>query len=225
MSSGCSREKPSSLTRDTPGACLPAPEPHTPGMSLVVALGILVLAAAWRIVGAHTPQLSNFAPLMALTFCGAVYFRDKRLWLVPLAALALSDLYLDHYYAITFGETWTWPSVLVRLVCFALALPLGHFIAQRKTWGTLLGGTLTASLVFYLATNTDAWIRDPFYLKTFAGWLQAITVGRPEFPPTIWFFRNTLVSDLVFTGLFALTMEVAAARAGQPSLLGKPARA
>jgi len=44
-------------------------------------------------------------------------------------------------------------------------------------------------------------------------------VGRPEFPPTWMFFRNTLVSDLLFTGLFALTLELAARRAGRPSLL------
>ena len=55
------------------------------------------------------------------------------------------------------------------------------------------------------------------------GWWQAMTVGHPEFPPTLFFFRNTLVSDLLFTGVFALAMEWAAARACQPSLL--PTRA
>jgi hypothetical protein len=180
---------------------------------------MVMLAAAWRMIAIHTPALANFAPLMALTFCGAVYFRDRRLWLVPFAALLVSDLYLDHYYATQFNETWNWPSVLVRTVCFAAALAIGHFVAQRRSWLTLLGGTLGGSLLFYLATNTDAWIRDPFYVKTAAGWWQAMTVGRPEFPPTLFFFRNTLVSDLVFTGAFAFAMELAARRAGQPSLL------
>jgi len=44
-------------------------------------------------------------------------------------------------------------------------------------------------------------------------------VGRPEFPPTWMFFRNTLAGDLLFTGLFAFTLELAARRAGRPSLL------
>jgi hypothetical protein len=44
-------------------------------------------------------------------------------------------------------------------------------------------------------------------------------VGRPEFPPTLFFFRNTLVSDLLFTGMFAVAMEFAALRSGRPSLL------
>ena len=169
----------------------------------------------------HAPALSNFAPLMALTYCGAVYFRDKRLWFVPFAALMVSDLYLDRYYATTYGEQWLWPSVLVRAACFAAALPIGRFIAQHKSWLNLFSGALAGSIIFYLATNTDAWIRDPFYAKNAAGWWQAMTVGRPEFPPTLFFFRNTLVSDLLFTAVFAFAMEAAARRARQPSLLAK----
>jgi len=186
-----------------------------------LALILLVLAAGWRIAAIHVPALVNFAPLMALTFCGAVYFSDRRLWLVPFAALVLSDLYLDHYYASTMGETWTWPSVIIRALCFALALPIGRYVAQHKNWLSLLGGALAGSLIFYLATNTDAWLRDPFYVKNAAGWWQAMTVGRPQFPSTLFFFRNTLVSDLFFTGLFALAMEFAALRAGRGSLLAR----
>lgn len=192
---------------------------------MLFALVLTLLAAGWRIVALQVPALSNFAPLMALTFCGAVYFRDKRVWLVPFVALTLSDLYLDYHYAVTFNEAWTWPSIAVRLACFALALPLGAFVAQHKNWASLFGGALAGSLFFYVATNTDAWIRDPYYVKTAAGWWQALTMGRPQFPPTFWFFRNTLMSDLLFTGLFAFAMEFAALRAGQTSLLTRRAEA
>lgn len=194
-------------------------------MALVFPLVVLVLAAGWRVMAVHLPALSNFAPLMALTYCAAIYFRDKRLWLVPFAALTLSDLYLDHHYATMYHETWMWPSVIVRLLCFALALPLGRLVAQHKNWLNVFSGALAGALCFYLATNTDAWIRDPFYAKNAAGWWQAMTVGRPEFPPTLFFFRNTLVSDLLFTGVFAHAMEFVALRTGRPSLLGKRAEA
>jgi hypothetical protein len=185
------------------------------------AVAVLVLAAGWRLIALAAPELSNFAPLMALTFCGAVYFRDKRLWLVPFVALTLSDLYLDHYYASTYGEVWKWPSVVIRALCFALALPIGRLVAQHKNWLNLFSGALAGSVIFYLVTNTDAWLRDPYYVKSAAGWWQAMTIGRPEFPPTLFFFRNTLVSDLLFTGMFALAMEFAARRAQKPNLLAK----
>ncbi len=185
--------------------------PHC-GMSLPAALVVLVLAAGWRLLAPHVPGLANFAPLMALTYCAAVYVRDWRLWLVPFGALLASDVYLDYHYATAYGDTWVWPSALVRLACFAFALPLGRFVAARKSVANLFSGALAGSLLFYFATNTDAWLRDPAYLKTAAGWWQAMTVGRPEFPPTLLFFRNTLVSDLLFTGLFAAAMELGARR-------------
>ena len=189
------------------------------------ALLMLVFAALWRLLALPLPLLGNFAPLMALTFCGAAYFRDRRMWLVPLAALAFSDLYLDRYYAAVFHETWHWESELVRLLCFALALPIGRMVARHKRWPTLAAGILGCSLLFYVITNTDAWLRDPHYVKSAAGWLQALTVGRPEFAPTYLFFRNTLASDLLFTGAFAFAMESAARRAGRPSLLSGQVRA
>lgn len=186
-------------------------------MSLVVALVVLVLAAGWRLLVLYVPDLVNFAPLMALTYCAAVYIRDWRLWLLPFAALLVSDVYLDYHYATVYGDTWVWPSALIRLTCFAFALPLGRFVAARKSWLNLFSGALASSLLFYLATNTDAWLRDPAYVKSAAGWWQAMTVGRPEFPPTLLFFRNTLASDLIFTGMFAAVMELGARRARRPA--------
>ena len=106
-----------------------------------------------------------------------------------------------------------------------MSLGFGWAVARRKNWLTLLSGGISSSIFFYLVTNTDAWFRDPFYVKTAAGWWQAMTVGRPEFPPTLFFFRNTFVSDLVFVAMFALTMELAARRADQPSLLARRAEA
>lgn len=192
---------------------------------MALALLLIVLAAAWRALAVFAPALSNFAPLMALTFCGAVYFRDKRLWLVPFLALTFSDFFLNAYYAQAMHEGWAWSGELIRLGCFALALPIGRLVARRKSWLNLFSGALAGSLIFYFVTNSAAWLQDPAYLKTAAGWWQALTVGRPEFPPTLFFFRNTLASDLGFTALFATAMEYAALRAGRPSLLTAPVEA
>jgi len=187
------------------------------------ALALILLATGYRIVAAWNPDLVNFSPLMALAFCGAVYFRNRWLWLVPFVALSASDLYLDHYHATQFGYTWDLGGVLVRTVCFVAALVLGWMVCRRKNWLTLLAGCIGGSLLFFVATNTASFLGDAYYAKTLAGWAQALTFGHPEFPPTLLFFRNTLVSDLVFTAGFALVMEWSALRAGQPSLLRRPA--
>ena len=70
------------------------------------AIALIILAVLYRLEAVWNPALSNFSPLMALTFCAAVYFREKRLLLVPFAALMISDLYLDYHYASAYGETW-----------------------------------------------------------------------------------------------------------------------
>jgi hypothetical protein len=184
-----------------------------------VALVLIILATLYRVLPTLDPGLSNFSPVMAIAFCGAVYFRRRGLWLVPFVALALSDLYLNHYYAREFGFSWSLSGLAGRTACFAAALLLGAWVARRKSWLNLLNGSLLGAVLFYLVTNTQSWAADPYYAKTLAGWWQALTVGHPEYPPTIYFFRNTLFGDLMFTGLFSGVMEWLAHRKREPSLL------
>jgi hypothetical protein len=186
-----------------------------------LAIALILSATLYRIVAVWNPGLVNFSPLMALAFCGAVYFRSPRLWLVPFVALSLSDLYINHYYATQMGYSWDGVGAVTRTACFAVALGLGVIVARRKNWLNLFSGALGGSVIFYLATNTASWATDPFYARSVAGWWQALTVGHLEFAPTLFFFRNTFASDLLFTGLFALAMEYAALRSGRPSLLSR----
>jgi hypothetical protein len=156
---------------------------------------------------------------MALAFCAGAYTRNRWMWLAPFAALILSDLYIDRYYASVYHYEWSTQGAILRILCFAAALGLGALISARRNWLNLLGGTLAGSFFFYVVTNTASWKGDAGYTQNAAGWWQALTVGHPEFYPTLFFFRNTLASDLLFTGCFALVMEYAALRRGEPSLL------
>lgn len=180
---------------------------------MLPALLLIAAAAGYRVLAVHHADLANVAPIMALAFCGGVYLRPKW-WGVPFAALALSDLWLNHLYATAYGYGYSFGQMTVRAGCFAAALGIGCLVARRKNAINLLSGALGGSLIFYLATNTASWAGDAFYARTFAGWWQALTVGHPQFPPTLAFFRNTLVGDMLFTGLFVTVMEFAAHRAG-----------
>ena len=180
----------------------------------------LVLAAGWRVFALYVPELSNFSPLMALAFCAGAYTRNKWMWLAPFAALILTDLYIDHYYAVVYHYQWSLSGAVLRTLCFGAGIGIGVAISRRRNWLNLLGGALACSFLFYLVTNTASWVGDMGYAHTAAGWWQAVTVGHPEFYPTVFFFRNTLASDLLFTGCFALAMEYSSLRRGEPSLLG-----
>ncbi len=184
---------------------------------------LILLAALWRVLSAFEPSLSNVAPITALAFCGAVFFHDWRWWLVPFFALMLSDLWLNHYHATRFGFAWSSDEIFLRLLCFAAAVGVGRLVARRRNGYTLLGGALASSAIFYLATNTVAWAADPFYAKSLAGWCQALTIGHPEYPNTLWFFRNTLFGDLLFTGIFVLAVKLASARGAMAAAGPRPA--
>ncbi len=184
-----------------------------------LALALVLFAALFRVLPTVDLSFANISPVMAIAFCGAVYFRRRLMWAVPFVALCLSDLYINHFYASAYGYQLPALGYVARFACFAAAIGLGAWVATRKSWLWLLNGSLLGALLFYLVTNTQSWWTDPFYAKTAAGWWQALTVGHPEFPPTIYFFRNTLFGDLLFTGLFAGLMEWRAKRAGEPSLL------
>lgn len=189
----------------------------------LAALILIVAAAAWRVLALHAPALANFAPVMALAFCGGAYFRRGWIWAVPFAALVCSDLYIDRAYALEFHYRMPAAMEALRLACFAAGLLLGLQVALRRTWARLLGGALGASLLFYAVTNTGSFLADAGYAHTLSGWWQALTLGHPGFAPTLYFFRNSLASDLLFTGVFAVGMEYAALRRGDPSLLTRAA--
>ena len=184
-----------------------------------VAIALILLAVLCRVLPTMDLSLSNLSPFTAIAFCGAVYFRKPWFWAVSFLALEVSDLYVNLFHAREYGFTWPLSGFILRSACFGAALFIGTRTAKNKSWLSLLNGSLLSAVIFYLVTNTQSWAADSFYAKTVAGWWQALTVGHPEYPPTIFFFRNTLFGDLMFTGLFGGILEWMAHRKGEPSLL------
>jgi uncharacterized protein DUF6580 len=176
---------------------------------MIPALLLIVAAVAYRIVTglaitSGTTWLSNFAPMAAIALCGAAYFPARYKFTVPLIALFISDVVLNMHYGFSLFS----PFVASHYLGFALVGGLGLLLRNRASLKTLLPASLAASLIFYVVTNIVSWAFDPGYVKNFGGLLQALTVGVPAYSatPTWMFFRNSLLSDLLFTGLFILCM-------------------
>jgi hypothetical protein len=195
---------------------------------MIPALILILAAVVYRIVTgvaiiSGSTWLSNFAPLAAIALCGAVYFPAKLKFALPLAALFLSDIVLNMHYSA--------PLLAPEIVCryFALGLVgwIGLAVANNPSWKTLLPASLAGSTLFYIITNVFSWLSEPGYVKNFAGLIQALTIGLPQYSatPTWMFFRNSVVSDLLFTGLFVLCMNFVhrSERARAASVLPRPA--
>jgi hypothetical protein len=176
---------------------------------MIPALLLIVSAVVFRIVTGffgHSDSIGwlNFAPIAAIALCAAAYFPRKYKFSVPMIALLISDIVLNVHYGFSFFS----PFVLSHYLGFAIIGCLGLLLQSRASWKTLLPGSVAASLIFYVVTNSVSWIYDPGYAKNFAGLIQALTVGLPQYSatPSWMFFRNSLVSDLIFTGLFVVCM-------------------
>jgi hypothetical protein len=177
---------------------------------MIPALILILSAVAYRIAAGlliHSGTalwLSNFAPIAAIALCGAAYFPSRFKFTVPLGALFVSDLILNYYYGATLVDS----HIFSRYVALVLVGLIGLGLQNRASFKTLLPASLVGSTIFYLITNAASWLSDPGYAKNFAGLVQALTVGLPQYgsTPTWMFFRNTILSDLFFTLLFVACM-------------------
>lgn len=182
---------------------------------MIPALLLIISATVFRIATGffgHSDSIGwmNFAPIAAIALCAAAYFPRKFKFTVPMSALLISDVVLNAHY----GFSLVSPFVLSHYLGFAIVGCLGLLLQSRASWKTLLPASLAASLIFYVITNSVSWIYDPGYAKNFAGLIQALTVGLPQYSatPSWMFFRNSIVSDLVFTFLFVVCMNVGRSR-------------
>lgn len=173
---------------------------------MLFALILIFAATFYRIcyaLAGSPGDLANFSPVAAILLCSAVYLPRRIVLLAGLVPIVVADLFLNAHYHAAMIDT----GMASRYFCFGLILLLGYALRKQHQHKVLFlfAATLAGSFLFYLVTNTVTWIFAPDYAKSLSGWWQALTVGQPGFPPTLLFFRNTLLSDLFFTGLFVIT--------------------
>jgi hypothetical protein len=183
---------------------------------MLIALLLILIAVGFRVAVAVSGELHdigawNFAPVSAIAFCGAVFLPRRLTWAVPLGILLVSDLILNVRYGVALLDF----QILIRYIALAITVALGLRIRRSPHFFRILLGSLAASVIFYVTTNTASWAESPAYAKTVGGWIQALTTGVPGFPPTILFFRNTVLSDLLFTLLFVGCIYAAGHRAAE----------
>ena len=180
---------------------------------ILLPLALMIVFALSRIPG-MLPQ--NFSAAYALVFCAGVYFSGRLAWWLPLATLFISDIGLDLYYRFYLGwHVFDLPVLKYQLInygAYVVLIWLGRRFKPNSSFLGLLGGGILGALLFYFITNTASWLFNPFgnpeYTRTFLGWLTALTKGTAGWPETWEFFRNTLLSGGIFTGLFVGAMKM-----------------
>lgn len=171
----------------------------SPWAALLVFAGAVIYRFGAALAADSNPAwLHNFAPVTAIALCGALLFPRRLAFWLPLAILLASDLVLNAHY----GAAFLSPELLLRYAALALVALMGMALQSRPRFLSVIAASVGGSLLFYLVSNTGAWLVAPEYAHNLAGWIQAQTVGQPGFPPSWLFLRNALLSDVGLTTVF-----------------------
>jgi hypothetical protein len=180
---------------------------------LALPIALMVVFALTRVPGMLPP---SFSAAYALVFCAGVYFAGRMAWWLPLGTMLITDIALNFYYWLALGyDVWT-PSNLAYLsfnyLAYAVLIALGRRFKPQSSFAGLLGGGVLGAILFYLITNIASWLFNPFnnpeYTHTLTSLLVALTKGIGGWPEAWQFFRNTLLSGGLFTGLFVAAMKI-----------------
>ena len=141
---------------------------------------IILLAVISRLL----PHPPNFAPIAGLALFSGSHFKKKVALLIPISAMIFSDLFLG------------WHSTLVYVYAsFVVITLIGSRLSQKPNGKSLALASFFSSILFFLVTNFGVWLSGGLYPKTLGGLHQSYLMALP-------FFRNTILSDLLYTFSF-----------------------
>jgi uncharacterized membrane protein len=147
---------------------------------IIYPLMVIVIASFIRLL----PHVPNFSSIAAMALLGGVYFSKKYALIIPVIALFISDIFLGFHSTIPF----VYGSFLITGL-------IGLWLKKHQNFKSILFGTLLSSVLFFLITNFGVWLVGSLYQKNITGLAQSYFMAIP-------FFRNSLIGDLFFTGVF-----------------------
>jgi len=175
------------------------------------ALFLIALGAIYRLL----PHPWNAVPMGALAVYAGASFPLRWAWVVPVAAMGISDFVLDYAVGLPFLAMYRW----VNYAAFALITCLGP-LARRPRIGPLMlpGLSLAASGIFFLVSNFGAWLSPELgYPRTLGGLTACYIAAIP-------FLDETVIADLAGTALFfGMDAVISWIRAWRTSLLAPAA--
>jgi Family of unknown function (DUF6580) len=178
--------------------------------NLLTIVTLILGVAATRLA----PHWWNLTAVGAVCLFGGCYFQRRwAAFLVPLAALAISDVLLQIFVYPGFGFA---PNFF-KYVCFAATVPLGYLLRGRERLLPVAFVAVGATALFFVLSNFEVWLmgHGVNYPRTPAGLLACYIAAIP-------FAKNMLYGNLLFSCVLFGGMEFLKAR--QPAL-ARPATA
>ena len=140
----------------------------------------------FAVISRLIPHPLNFTPIGALGLFAGAYIVDKRVWLLPLCALLLSDFFVGFYEPV---------AMLFVYIGFALSVFIGRILLSEKRTSLKLGGAaFSSATLFFIVSNFGTWLTGTLYPMTLAGLTECFTMAIP-------FYGYTLLGDLFYVGV------------------------
>jgi len=137
------------------------------------------------------PHPLNFSPVAALALFGGARFSNRfAAYLIPLAAVWISDIFLNFAFFGRFVPFYE--GALFTYIAFALIVLLGSAALRKLSVKGLLLTSLSASLIFFVISNFGVWVSGTLYPLNVTGLVACYSAAIP-------FFRNTLAGDLIYS--------------------------
>ena len=148
---------------------------------LYVVLIMIFAGAMMRLI----PHWPNFTPIAAIALFGGTFLKRKDLaFLVPVAAMLLSDLILGFH-----------STMLPVYLSFIAIVGFGLILQKRLTVVNTLSASLGASILFYLVTNFASWTSGMMpYPMNAVGLIESYIAGLP-------FLFNGILGDAFYTSV------------------------
>lgn len=147
---------------------------------MISTLAIIMFAVVLRLI----PHPPNFAPIAAMALFGGCYLDKRYALIVPFVAMFFSDLFIGFH-----------GTMLFVYGSFLITGLIGIWLKKHKSAQFVFGASLVSSTLFFLITNFGVWLMGELYPGTITGLFESYTMAVP-------FFRNTLIGDLFYVGLF-----------------------
>lgn len=135
------------------------------------------------------PHPDNFTPIIAAALFGGAYFSNIRLaFLIPLSAMALSDIALEVFFPLQGFHNL----MIVVYACFIGFVGLGIVLRKYNVFYAPAIMAVIASTLFFIITNFAVWLISGFYPPTIEGLIACYIAALP-------FYGNSLAGDLLWT--------------------------
>ena len=157
----------------------------------------------------------NLTPVGALELFAGARLRSRAAYLVPLAAMAISDLLLVRLLGNINMSAFSWGTPVIY-AAFLIEVAFGRLLRNRPSAWWVGAAAVLGATQFYLLTNFAVWLGDGVaYPRSAAGLAECYVAGWP-------FYRNMLLGNLLYSGLFFGLYAVALSAAGRRKA-GQPA--